>query len=224
MKKHPIEKLACLAISFALLLSCHVSAQTPDAQSKVPEELSPAMKIWDKIDHGEMQVQSALTELLYNATTLSELEQHTQYILKGKFRGDSEEDLQIYASGFVAYGCTITSFDVSQVIQGEDVKAGDVIRIGESYYVDDEGVLQTVNQCMPAETGKEYIMFLQKHTNPDSRFYGIYASANRNKGRYPVIPPANLETASNRMLGLGDENSENYRSIYSEVIEKYLSE
>jgi len=152
-----------------------------------------------------------------------ELEEHTQYIVRGKFRGDSVEDFQRRPSGGIKYGCTITSFDVFQVIQGEDLKAGDVIKVGEEYYVDSKGVLQTMFNYMPSETGKEYILFLSKKTNPESRYYGMYAPINFEKGRYPVEPPANIDTASNRTLDLGSKSSDVYKSIYKDVIAKYLS-
>ncbi len=161
--------------------------------------------------------------MAYIVKNLSELEEHTQYIVRGKFRGDSVEDFQRRPSGGIQYGCTITSFDVSQVIQGEDLKAGDVIKVGEEYYVDNKGVLQTMFNYMPSETGKEYILFLSKKTNPRSRYYGMYAPINFEKGRYLVEPPANIDTASNRTLDLGANSSDVYKSIYKDVIAKYLS-
>ena len=181
------------------------------------------MLLWDKVDKDEIKVESGTAEMTYIVKSLSELEEHTQYIVRGKFRGDSVEDLQRRPSGGIKYGCTITSFDVSPVIQGENLKAGDVIKIGEEYYVDSKGVLQTMFNYMPSETGKEYILFLSKETDPDYRFYVIYAPINFEVGRYPVEPPANIDTASNRTLDLGSKSSDVYKSIYKDVIAKYLS-
>lgn len=222
MKKHIMGHFCGVAVlCAALLLTCFSFAE--DIAICPTEELSPAMQIWKKIDNDEMEIQTVQPELIWSSKSLSEIEEHTQYIVKGTFRGDSEEDIQKYPSGYIVYGCTITSFDISSVIQGEDLQVGDVIRVAEEFYVDHDSVLQTMSNCMPAETGKEYILFLRKRTSPESRFYGMYSSADLEKGRYAANPPESVDLASNRVLTLGPEDASTYKMIYKEVIEKYLS-
>lgn len=228
MKNYIIMRLIGLALICTVFLGCTSSLASAKTSEETIEDKSPAMTIWEKVDHNEIEIINTLTQgnLEYTVSNLSDLEEHTEYIVTGTFKSDSEQDLQRLSENpdsLIVYGCTITSFEISRVIQGEDLTAGDVIRVGEEYYLDDDGALQISSGYMPSETGREYILFLVKETNPQSRYCNVYASTSSVKGRFPVASPANIAAASGRFLNLEGDVSDTYLSIYEAVVEKYLS-
>jgi len=96
--------------------------------------------------------------MLYNPTSLQDLENNAEYIVKGVFLDDSVTDLKIMDNGTIYYGATLTSFKTSEIYQG-DIKSGDEITVAEPYYIIDNDILHFGNY-FPSDVGREYIMFL----------------------------------------------------------------
>lgn len=191
-------------------------------------------ELWEKIDNGEIKlVQEGWDslDLLFYIKTLDELERESSDIVAGTFLNDSREDKIVTPGGDVLYGCTITSFKISNVYKG-NLSVGDVIPLGEEFYTqngtDSNGGLELVfsAEYLPHRAGKEYLFFLTKTPETNSRYGGIYASTQFERGRYPVISPdlrnADVSMMSNDELGIGDGPSATYRNIYEEVIKKYM--
>lgn len=191
-------------------------------------------ELWEKIDNGQIRLVQEGWEnfdLLFYIKTLDELERESSDIVAGIFLNDSREDKIVTPGGDVLYGCTITSFKISNVYKG-NLSVGDVIPLGEEFYTengtDSNGGLKLVfsAEYLPHRAGTEYLFFLTKTPETNSRYGGIYASTQFERGRYPVISSnlrnADVSIMSNDELGIGDGPSTTYRNIYQEVIKKYM--
>ncbi len=125
------------------------------------------------------------------------------------------------------YGCTISTFQITGVYKGA-LEIGNQIKVVEDYHIgeqDGEKVIYYFGNCYPSDVGREYILFLGEYGS-QTRFAGQYYAVGSEYGRYPVLSArvrsAQLASFSNSSLNLGEGNSETYRNIYQEVIEKYM--
>lgn len=179
----------------------------------------------------ELPTQAISTEnvdLLYDAESLDELEDLSNYIVQGKFRDDAREDLQEQV-GIVVFGATVSSFEITKVYKGE-MNEGDVIKVAEKYYVDDVNGQETLihyGNYMPSEVGKEYLMFFDNPPENTERWKDIYSPMCREKGRYPVIAAnarasIDVDGMTNEELNLDKGDSTLYRTIYKDVISNYM--
>lgn len=136
----------------------------------------------------KMQTRSIYADTLFDAGSLEELEDHAKYIVQGKFQDDATEDLQSEA-GIVLYGATVSSFEITKVYKG-DFEVGDVIKIAEQYYVEEQDGQQTLvhyGNYMPSDVGREYLMFFDNPPENSERWKDTYTPLCLDRGRYPVI-------------------------------------
>lgn len=203
----------------------------PHGQDTVLSWKSDKNMLAGKINNGEINIvrddMSGL-EQIFEVSNLSDLEEHTDCIVKGAFYGDSREDLQLGSQDQVYFGNTITSFKIIEVYKG-DLKPGDSIEIVEPYYIDKEGNLQIQFNGLPSLKEQEYLLFLCKD-KVHGRFEGMYGSLLYETGRYPVID-ANTRTLSTgniptEKLGIDHEAKREYvdfyKMMYEAVIKKYM--
>ena len=159
-----------------------------------------------------------------------ELEDLSKQIVQGKFYDDPREDLQGDES-ITLYGATISSFEITKVYKG-DFEVGDVIQVGEEYYIDESDGQKTLvhfGNYLPSEVGKEYLMFFDNPPKNSKRWKDTYTPICGEKGRYPVVAPgtcsaADVDNMTNEELNLDTGDSSFYRHLYKDVIEKYMSE
>lgn len=168
------------------------------------------------------------TDRLYDAETLDELEGLSKYIVQGKFWDDAHEDLQSEA-GIIIFGATVSSFEITKVYKG-NFKEGDVIKVVEKYYVEDDQGQKTLihhGNYMPSDVGKEYVLFFDNPPENTERWKDTYTPICVEKGRYPVLSPntraaVSVDDMTNEELNLDTGDSSLYREIYKDVIEKYM--
>ena len=178
----------------------------------------------------KISTMSVQVDTSFDAQTLEELESQAKYIVQGKFQDDATEDLQSEA-GIVLYGATVSSFEITKVYKG-DFEVGDVIRIAEQYYVEDQDGQQTLvhyGNYMPSDVGREYLMFFDNPPENSERWKDTYTPLCLDRGRYPVINAkmrsvADVDNMTNEELNLDTGDSSIYRQFYKDVIEKYMSE
>ena len=178
----------------------------------------------------KMQTRSIQEDLLFDAGSLEELEDLSKQIVQGKFYDDPREDLQGDES-ITLYGATISSFEITKVYKG-DFEVGDVIQVGEEYYIDESDGQKTLvhfGNYLPSEVGKEYLMFFDNPPKNSKRWKDTYTPICGEKGRYPVVAPgtcsaADVDNMTNEELNLDTGDSSFYRHLYKDVIEKYMSE
>lgn len=177
----------------------------------------------------KMQTRSIYADTLFDAGSLEELEDHAKYIVQGKFQDDATEDLQSEA-GIVLYGATVSSFEITKVYKG-DFEVGDVIKIAEQYYVEEQDGQQTLvhyGNYMPSDVGREYLMFFDNPPENSERWKDTYTPLCLDRGRYPVINAktwsvAGVDNMTNEELNLDTGDSSLYRQFYKDVIEKYMN-
>lgn len=178
----------------------------------------------------KISTMSVQVDTSFDAQTLEELESQAKYIVQGKFQDDATEDLQSEA-GIVLYGATVSSFEITKVYKG-DFEVGDVIRIAEQYYMEDQDGQQTLvhyGNYMPSDVGREYLMFFDNPPENSERWKDTYTPLCLDRGRYPVIDAkmrsaADVDNMTNEELNLDTGDSSIYRQFYKDVIEKYMSE
>ena len=177
----------------------------------------------------KMQTRSIQEDLLFDAGSLEELEDLSKQIVQGKFRDDAKEDLQGDGNK-TFYGVTVSSFEITKVYKG-DFEVGDVIKVGEEYYIDASDGQKTLVHCgnyLPSEVGKEYLMFFDNPPEHSERWKDTYTPICSEKGRYPVVAPgtvseADVDNMTNEELNLDTGDSSLYRQFYKDVIENYMN-
>lgn len=109
-----------------------------------------------------------------------------------------------------------------------DLTVSQQIKVVEGYRIDEQDgkkILYYLGNYYPSDVGRAYILFLGEYGS-QTRFAGQYYAVGSEYGRYPVLSArahsAEVASFSNSSLNLGEGNSETYRNIYQEVIEKYM--
>ena len=177
----------------------------------------------------KMQTRSIQEDLLFDAGSLEELEDLSKQIVQGKFRDDAKEDLQGDGNK-TFYGVTVSSFEITKVYKG-DFEVGDVIKVAEQYYVEEQDGQQTLvhyGNYMPSDVGREYLMFFDNPPENSERWKDTYTPLCLDRGRYPVIDAktrsvADVDNMTNEELNLDTGDSTFYRQLYKDVIEKYMN-
>ena len=113
-----------------------------------------------------------------------------------------------------------------------DFEVGNVIQVGEEYYIDESDGQKTLvhfGNYLPSEVGKEYLMFFDNPPKNSKRWKDTYTPICGEKGRYPVVAPgtcsaADVDDMTNEELNVDTGDSSFYRHLYKDVIEKYMSE
>lgn len=197
-----------LLLLFAIILCFSLSA----CQTKYP--------YWDMKTNSIHNMEMNVTSI----EELSTLEEYAPIIVQGWVENNPQRINQS-GSDIRPIFKTISTLHITKVYHG-DLKKGDAVSLIEDWYVenvDGEEILNIVNGYMPSNSQVEYIFFLgfdegetdsnQKYVLPDS---GVC--------RFPVIPKAhsaNFSMPSDTDLYM-TYVSDNYLSLYREVIEKYL--
>ncbi|WP_101696557.1 hypothetical protein [Clostridium minihomine] len=165
---------------------------------------------------------------------LKELESNCEYIVQGRLSDDSKQVPVKNSLGDIAFEYTISSLEISKVWKG-DFKEGGTIKLCESYYITEKNnkqVLRYASNYMPSDLDKDYIFFLD---SMDLENDTVYTPTIYEKGRYPLPSSIstnkqrsfksifNIDSISNEDLNLADHDSTIYKSIYEEVLQKYLS-
>ncbi|MGX8699796.1 hypothetical protein [Caproiciproducens sp.] len=171
--------------------------------------------------------------LLYNAKTVEELEELSPNIVQGTLLDDAEQKILRNKEGDITLsGINISSLKITKVYKG-DLKIGDIIKLGERYYITDENGKEKVvydGNYLPSTVGKEYLFFLgNKQINKDY-WSGTYAPKLLEKGRYPVrtrngsnfLSVQSIESMTNKELNLGNDDSTEYKALYEQVAQKYM--
>ncbi len=177
----------------------------------------------------KMQTRSIYADTLFDAGSLEELEDHAKYIVQGKFYDDAREDIQKDGE-VITFGATVSSFEITKVYKG-DFEVGEVIKVGEKYYIDESDGQKTLvhfGNYLPSEVGKEYLMFFNDPPANSERWKDTYTPINCEKGRYPVVAPgtvseADVDNMTNEELNLDTGDSSLYRQFYKDVIENYMN-
>lgn len=174
--------------------------------------------------------ESVNVDRLFGAESLEELESHTTQIVQGRFFDDAREDLQEEV-GQIIFDATVSSFEITRVCEG-DFKEGDVIKVGEEYYVGDlngEKTLFHYGNYLPSDVGREYLMFFADPPENSKRWEDTYTPLCLERGCYPVICPnpgavASVDQMTNGQMNLDKGDSNMYRALYKDVIKKYMQE
>lgn len=164
----------------------------------------------------------------YDPQSLEEVENLSEFIVKGHLLDDAKQKLYSPESGVVVYGVTVSSLEISKVYKGK-LNAGETIPIAEKYYTLDESGETTRYELgyAPSNPGTEYIFFLNKAIDSNEFMRGFYSPMVKETGRYPVLRTkdsgySRLNLMSEKELNLVQENPETYKKIYQQVIDKYL--
>lgn len=177
----------------------------------------------------KMQTRSIYADTLFDAGSLEELEDHAKYIVQGKFYDDAREDIQKDGE-VITFGATVSSFEITKVYKG-DFEVGEVIKVGEKYYIDESDGQKTLvhfGNYLPSEVGKEYLMFFNDPPANSERWKDTYTPLCLDRGRYPVIDAktrsvADVDNMTNEELNLDTGDSSLYRQFYKDVIENYMN-
>ncbi|OCM99993.1 hypothetical protein A7X67_11555 [Clostridium sp. W14A] len=180
---------------------------------------------------------------------LEELEAGCTDIVQGVFRGTgnrqanqhvmAESDFTVEdGAGNVMLGAlefpdrtvTVSSLQITKVLKG-GLRAGQAIPLGEEYHreeKDGKGKIYYNLDYLPSTAGREYLFFLNEDNDASSTFYGLYSPYSGAWGRYRVRSAEELKTRSvdsmiKWELEFGRDSADDYKSIYKEVIAKYMS-
>lgn len=142
-------------------------------------------------------------------SSLSELSNESEYIVKGKILPGSENVLTDYS------GYTKTGFKIEEVYKGT-LNKGDIIDIREPYYTsiyDENAVTTHREDYYASQVGEDYILFLYKQ--PKSGLYGL---------SYSTLSRYSLD--DNETVKFDNSNNEifsekNYNQIKSEVLNTF---
>jgi hypothetical protein len=149
-------------------------------------------------------------------TTLSDIERRADIIVAGSIIDDGKERVSTPGAP-LEYGFTVYSLEITSVYKG-DVSAGDTVELRENHYSGDIPAYSEDNY-LPSEKNKEYLFFLYQ-TAKDSPGAGAWFPVSAEYGRYPLFKAETAGEYSNDELGL-NTGSDEYRSVLSEVLEKY---
>lgn len=208
-----------LSLLFIMLMAVSLSACNSDS-AKVPN-LEKAPSTVDKVS-------TVAGDSLYNPKTLREVEELSEYIVKGKLQDDAQQKLESHESGSVAYGVTVSTLEISKVFKG-GLKAGDEIPIAEKYYTVEENGKNVRYELGygPSIPNQDYIFFLIKADDTNEFLHGLYSPMVKETGRYQVIDSnekgiMSTQALTDQELNLVLTDPNVYRGIYQEVIDKYM--
>lgn len=156
----------------------------------------------------------------YAVENVPTLEDKANLIVCGYLKNDAHEVSGEHDTA------TVSSLVITKVFKG-DVKKGDIINLGEGYYIGDidgqKAIITTEKSYVPSVPGVEYVWFLGQHTDPDSPWYGVYAPVFGIKGRYRVESVSSADSLEkNDMSAIVLKKDSGYPGFYSEIVEKYM--
>ena len=205
------------------------------SSNTISKEPSAANLIQKTSEYHDIKKESQGEFLLsVDPQNLKELERNAEYIVRGRLCDDSKQVPVKNSLGHTAFEYTISSLEISKVWKG-NFKEGDTIKLCESYYITEKNnkpVLRYASNYLPSDLDKDYIFFLN---SMDLKNDTVYTPTIYEKGRYPlpssistrnkrsVRSVLNIDSISNEDLNLADHDATIYKSIYEEVLQKYLS-
>ena len=208
--------LSCLF----LLSSCapHVQGQSDEIEG---------LETIPQSDNVEI-VRPQSSDYLLTAESLSDLEEQSDYIVRGVLQDDAKQKLEMN-EGYAIWGVTVSHLKITDVYEG-NIDIGDSIPVAERYYTKevDGKVFRYEMDYTPSVPDKEYIFFLIKESDDNEFLKGLYTPVGREAGRFLVpaeessISVNSIENGSEGELQLIGIDPEIYGGIYEEVIEKYL--
>lgn len=221
--RNEVILMLCIVCLTMTLTACSVtSSAINSASTVVPSSLEniPSSK--------NTKVVVEKGDSYYDPQSLEEVENLSEFIIKGHLLDDAKQKLYSPESGVVVYGVTVSSLEISKVYKGK-LNAGETIPIAEKYYTLDENGETTRYELgyAPSNPGTEYIFFLNKAIDSNEFMRGFYSPMVKETGRYPVPRTkdsgySRLNLMSEKELNLVQENPETYKRIYQQVIDKYL--
>lgn len=178
---------------------------------------------------------------------LEELEAGCTDIVQGVFRGTgtrqanqhvmAESDFtvedgagNVIPEAFPDQTATVSSLQITKVLKG-GLREGQIIPLGEEYHREEKDGKVKIYYAMdylPCTSGREYLFFLNEDHDASSPFYGLYWPKSGAWGRYRMRNAEELERRSvdsmiKWELEFGRDSTYGYKSIYKEVIAKYMS-
>lgn len=228
MKKY----FLCVLPFLFLLISC--AADPGTTPSVEPETVMASSSVYRPVEYSQQQTDTIGTV----PQALQDVEERGDCIVQGVLQDDAKPNIQymdvILPSGekqkVPTFGITVSTLKITKVYKG-DLKAGDVVPLGERYFrldYSDKTVVCHDGNYLPSETGKEYLFFLVDRMDETAWWGQDYLPVSTELGRYPVIAQnqmtaQSVDSMTNEELNLGKDDAANYKNIYKEVIAKYMS-
>lgn len=139
------------------------------------------------------------------------LTDNAMYIVKGRILPNKENVLTRF------FGYTQTELIVDEVYKGTGLTQGEVIKIKEPYFTDEEGTFSYKTVCkdnyIASQEGEEYVFFLNKQGNSD-----LFTLPFTTLSRYATNKNVIVEFPGSNNI---DYSAENYNMLKDAVMEKY---
>lgn len=220
-----MKKLACICLTLIMVLSYLNGCMQKEAARVI-------------------QAGDPRTIYLYDPVDINAWEDQVTCVVRGVLWDNAEEFLRDTltvpddTAGFIKSGggWTVSTLEITGVIKGE-VLPGDTLRLAEPYFtMEAEGETDIFidryypDHYAPAETGKEYIFFLEKVKESYEVLSDAYTPAFKIYNRFPVVPPQASVSRENLLTQNLSETEkdiwgrdETYLDFYQQAIDKYMS-
>lgn len=225
-----MKNVKLLFVVLAVCLLCACNSRPMDLQKISDSLLDTASDIQPYCPVSFDEVNERHGDLAYRTESLEDLEQRTEVIIKGVLQDDGRELVDFDEWGNKLNGYTLHSLLINEVYKG-NLDEGETITLAEEYFLDSfEGktYLTIYDKNRPCKIGKEYIFFLRPILKDNPDINDAYLPVGMEKGRFPILPKtrsteADIDSLTNEDVDLGQGDISNYKEIFKEVTEKYLS-
>lgn len=168
----------------------------------------------------KIELQELCAETLYIVTSIDDAEGFSDVIVKAKILPDSVNTPHELG---VLMGRTFTDIEILDVYSG-DLVPGDVIKISEAYYYENDGsqeLLIYFNGYLPSKINGEYIFFLGKSS--DEELENDYFVIGHAMGRYPCEESFNVTDMDKSIYRISSPltDTSTYTKVKKDVLEKY---
>lgn len=228
-----MKKFLFSVLTFLFLLTSCAANPKPSAPVKA-NAISVSSSACKPVEYSQQQSDCIGTL----PQTLQDVEDRSDCIVQGVLQDDAKPNIQYMevtlSSGkeqqVPTFGTTVSTLKVTKTYKG-NLKEGDTIPLGEEYFCIDYSDKKMVcydGNYLPSKTGKEYLFFLVDRMSETAWWGGDYLPLDCELGRYPVVKQnsvraQSIDSMSNEELNLGKDDAAHYKSIYKEVIVKYMS-
>lgn len=170
-----------------------------------------------------------IVELEKDVTSLTELENESDLIIKGIIQPEKEN---LMVSDF--FGYTKTKVLITEVLKGDENLLNQTIIYREPYFestIDGVDGYVTSANYEPAIVNDEYILFLSNYTGSFELYKDAYSLKYYEKGKYPLNnnlknlrtnTESYIDNISNEELNIGPNDGTVYRDIYKSLLDKYV--
>ena len=178
-------------------------------------------------DYANMEKSQLQASMLSPPDTLDKLLDRCNTVVQGILQDDAQTELKMnstFGIEIITSGTTKSTLHITQVLQAEGLVVGDNISIYEPYYVvesNENPCLFYLSNYLPAESGKEYIFFLNEKEP------GRFIVDAVEYSRYPVPSTqtrasVDIDSLTKEDLSLAESaDLEKYKALYKEVLEEY---